>query len=58
MRLNADRLMPRSLRWRLLLLSALVLVPALLSLAWQLSHTFEQSVEARVQRPVLAGERG
>ncbi len=43
-------LMPRSLRWRLLLLSLVVLAPALVLLAWQLSHTFEQSVEARVHR--------
>ena len=50
MRLIANLIMPRSLRWRLLLLSLLVVVPALVLLAWQLSHTFEQSVEARVHR--------
>ena len=42
--------MPRSLRWRLLLLSLVVVVPALMLLAWELSHTFEQSVEERVHR--------
>ena len=50
MRLNVHRFMPRSLRWRLLLLSVVVMAPALTLLAWQLSHTFEQSVEARVHR--------
>ncbi len=49
MRLNTNLPMPRSLRWRLLLLSLLVVAPALVLLAWQLSHTFEQSVEARVR---------
>ena len=48
--LNVHRFMPRSLRWRLLLVSLLVVAPALTLLAWQLSHTFEQSVEARVHR--------
>ena len=48
MRLQATRLVPRSLRWRLLLLSMLVVAPALMLLAWQLSHIFEQSVEDRV----------
>ncbi len=48
MRLQATRLVPRSLRWRLLLLSMLVVAPALMLLAWQLSHIFEQSVENRV----------
>ena len=50
MRLDSHHFMPRSLRWRLLLLSIVVLVPALALLAWQLSHTFEQSVENRVHR--------
>ncbi len=50
MRLNVHHLMPRSLHWRLLLLSVVVMAPALTLLAWQLSHTFEQSVEARVHR--------
>ncbi len=44
------RLMPRSLRWRLVLLSLAVILPALALLAWQLSHDFETSVEARVHR--------
>ncbi len=44
------RLMPSSLRWRLLLLSLLVALPALLWLQWQLSHEFEASVEQRVHK--------
>ena len=50
MRLTVGSLMPRSLRWRLILLSVVVVAPALALLAWQLSHAFEQSVEARVHR--------
>ena len=41
---------PTSLRWRLLLLSTLVMIPALLWLAWQLSWEFEDSVESRVHQ--------
>ena len=42
--------MPKSLRLRLILLSVLVILPALALFAWQLSWEFEQDVERRVHR--------
>ena len=42
--------MPKSLRLRLILLSVLVILPALAIFAWQLSWEFEQDVERRVHR--------
>jgi len=57
MRISAAGMVPRSLRWRLLLLSALVVIPALALLAWQLSHIFEQSVPARRPRASTVGWR-
>ncbi len=42
--------MPKSLRLRLILLSVLVILPALALFAWQLSRKFEQDVERRVHR--------